>query len=217
MKAGAKPIILDNWLAPGILGAVAATWPAANWPHWHRYDDANASKLASKDAHRLPDAARLAIADMARLDIAALTGIPDAFVDLDLHGAGLHLIPSGGHLGLHLDGAVHPLTGWKREANAVLFIDAWKPEWGGNLEFFESRDSTRATTTVEPRLNRLVLFATGEENWHRVAKVTGPNPRRTISLFWWSAAESESRRDRAEFVDREFHRQPVEERGTSPT
>jgi Rps23 Pro-64 3,4-dihydroxylase Tpa1-like proline 4-hydroxylase len=196
--------IIENFCAPALLSAVAATWPRDDWPHWHRYDDKDAVKLGSKDAHRLPDAARLVLAEMARIRIPA--GLPEAFPDLDLHGAGLHAILPGGHLGLHLDGAVHPLTGWRRELNAVLFVDDWEPHWGGELEFWQSQTSG-AATVIHPVRNSLVLFATGADAWHRVAQVTGPNPRRTLSMFWWSNLPTDCRRTRAEFhaiEDRQF-------------
>ncbi len=190
--------VIENFAPPGLLRAVGATWPRDDWPHWHRYDDANAVKLGSKDAHRLPDAARQVLALLSQLDVSAFAS--EAFPDLDLHGAGLHAVLPGGHLGLHLDGAVHPLTGWRREVNAVLFVDDWRPEWGGALEFWDRPDGA-AIETIVPLRNRLVLFATGDAAWHRVAPVAGPLPRRTLSLFWWSLGVGDSDRLRAEFTD----------------
>jgi hypothetical protein len=190
--------VIENFAPAGLLRAVAATWPRDDWPHWHKYDDGNAVKLGSKDAHRLPDAARQLLALIALVDVGQFAG--EAFPDLDLHGAGLHAILPGGHLGLHLDGAVHPLTGWRREVNAVLFVDRWPTDDGGELEFWESQTSG-ATAVIQPAWNRLVLFSTGGEAWHRVARVTGTQPRRTLSLFWWSLAAADSSRDRAEFSE----------------
>ena len=190
-------VVVDDFASESLLRAVSATWPRDDWPHWHRYQDEHSSKLASRDAHRLPDAARLMISDMARIDVRQFGG--DAFPDLDLHGARLHSILPGGHLGLHLNGAVHPLTGWRREVNAVLFVEDWQTEWGGALEFWSSPDSG-PHSRVEPQRNRLVLFATGEQAWHRVCPVTGPRQRRTLSLFWWSLTPTDAERDRARFV-----------------
>jgi len=189
--------VIENFAPPALLNSVAATWPRDDWPHWHRYHDQHSVKLASKDAHRLPDAARLVVGWMAGMN---LHGLCDrkCFPDLDLHGAGLHAILPGGHLARHLDGATHPLTGWRRELNAVLFVDDWDPAWGGDLQF--SDEHARWTEAIEPRFNRLVLFTTGEKAFHEVKPVTGPQPRRTLSLFWWSHATPESKRDRAEFV-----------------
>lgn len=187
--------IIENFAPPALLRAVAATWPREDWPHWHRYQDSNSIKWASKDAHRLPDAARLVIAAMAQIDVSKFAPGVDVFPDLDLHGAGLNMIPPGGHLGLHLDGAVHPLTGWRRELNAVLFVD---DVGGGALEFWNAPDGV-IQAKIYPVRNRLVLFTTDSNSWHRVQVVPGPLPRRTISLFWWSTRPCESDRDHAEF------------------
>lgn len=189
--------VIDNFAPPGLLRAVAATWPREDWPHWHKYDDHNAVKLGSKDAHRLPDPAKMILNRMAGIDVSQFSR--EAFPDMDLHGAGMHSILPGGYLGLHLDGAVHPLAGWRREVNAVLFVDAWQPEWGGELEFWSS-ETSGAQSVIQPEFNRLVLFSTGGEAWHRVAAVNGARPRRTLSLFWWSLGSSRSNRDRAEFA-----------------
>lgn len=198
----------DNLIPPTLLRAVAATWPRDDWPHWHRYHDADADKFASKDSHRLPDAAKLVIAEMAKLRIDdLLPGCNDCFPDLDLHGAGLHMSLPGGYLGLHLDGATHPLTSWNRVANAVLFVDDWLPDWGGALQMVEDG---AVTEQILPSRGRVALFATAGDAWHQVSQVTGPQRRRTISLFWWSEAPATSERDRAEFCKRPEDQKAVE-------
>ncbi|HEY3968478.1 MAG TPA: 2OG-Fe(II) oxygenase [Planctomycetaceae bacterium] len=189
--------VIENFAPPALLRAVGATWPHDDWAHWHKYNDENSVKLASKDAHRVPDAARLVLASMANVDVSRLA--PESFPDLDLHGAGLHSIFAGGHLALHLDGAVHPLTGWRRECNAVLFVDDWQPAWGGELEFWTDPASGPFERII-PAFNKLVLFSTSDSAWHRVAKVAGDKPRRTLSLFWWSQGTASSTRDRAAFI-----------------
>jgi len=188
---------LDNVIPAELLRAVAATWPRDDWSHWHRYRDQTADKFATKDADRLPPAAKLVIAELAKLPVRDLLCVGDCFPDLDLHGAGLHMSKPGGFLACHLDGATHPLTGWSRVANAVLFVDDWQPEWGGALQMVA--DGQVASECV-PQRGRIAMFATGDTAWHQVSQVTGPKPRRTISLFWWSEVPAESTRSRAEFV-----------------
>ncbi len=190
-------IVLDNIFPPSLLRAVAANWPADDWAYWHRYCDENTDKYGSRDAARLPDAAKLVINELAKLNVSVLGDCDDAFPDLDLHGAGLHAIVSGGHLGLHLDGEVHPLKGWVRRANAILFVDDWEPHWGGRFELCDG--TGKLLSFAEPKRGRLMLFSTSAQAWHRVSKVTGPIKRRTVSLFWWAEGFVESRRMRAEF------------------
>ncbi|REJ97813.1 MAG: 2OG-Fe(II) oxygenase [Planctomycetota bacterium] len=200
MESGSHPVVIEDWAPAGLLRAVDAEWPSLDWRYWHKYAEETAVKYGSMDASRLPGSARLLMSRMAEIDLASLGIDVTAFPDLELHGAGLHCIPPGGHLGTHLDGAVHPLTGWHREVNAILFVGQWQPEWGGDLCFFEDGGEAPASLRVSPRFNRLVLFRTGDSMWHGVEKVTGPNQRRTLSMFWWSAARMEATRDRAKFL-----------------
>jgi hypothetical protein len=190
---------IDDIISPELLLAVAATWPRDDWPHWHRYRDQTADKFATKDADRIPPAAKLVIGELAKLPIRELLDVGPCFPDLDLHGAGLHMSQPGGYLGCHLDGATHPITGWSRVANAILFVDDWQPEWGGALQMV---DGGQVVEECHPHRGRLAAFATSDTAWHQVSRVAGPVPRRTISLFWWSLSPAESTRDRAEFQDR---------------
>jgi len=178
--------VLNDWAPIGLVNAALAEWPAPDWRHWHSYYDANAVKRASKDASRIPRAASLLIERMAEIEMG------ESFPDLELHGAGLHEIPDGGHLAKHLDGAKHPQAGWARAANAVLFLnDDFR---GGELVFHASGQF------VEPKKNRLVIFQTSDEEWHSVNQVSGGS-RKTLSLFWWTLGPVESDRTCAEFSE----------------
>ncbi len=163
--------IIDDFAAPGLVAAIGANWPAAESGHWHAYGEWN--KLATKDVHTLPHAARLLLEKMAMIDV------PGAFPDLDhLHGSGLHQIGAGGSLGLHLDSERHPLLPWKREASAVLYLDDCD---GGEFQICSERGET--LQSIECKRNRLVMFRTAS-TWHRVAPVR--SIRRSVCLFFWS-------------------------------
>ena len=160
-------MFIEAWNLP-LVEACRATWPNAHWPHWHKYADQNSIKYATKDPDRLNPAAKMLIQRMADLPVEA-----GWFPDLDLHGAGMHWIPEGGHLERHLDGQVHPLNGWYRKANAILFLDHCE---GGEL-------CVEGLEPIHPQPGKLVMFAA--DQWHEVRKVVSGN-RRSLSLFWWS-------------------------------
>jgi hypothetical protein len=162
-------IVTDGFYLP-LCRAAAATWPAPDWPHWHLYQTADSHKRATKDPDRLTPACRRLLQEMA-----VLTCPDGTFPDLDLHGAGMHWLQEGGYLARHRDGEVHPLTGWYRRWNAILFVSECE---GGELV-------VDGQEPLQPRVGRLVTF--DSQIPHEVRPVTG-GKRKSLSLFWWSLA-----------------------------
>lgn len=163
--------VIENFANPALVRALSATWLPPDSPWWLVYGN---GKRATKDPSRLPVAANLLLHKMAT--VAYDDGL---FPDLEyLHGAGLHEIPAGGSLGLHLDSERHPVLPWRREASAVLYLDDCD---GGELELCD--ETGHVTERIESRSNRLVLFATPGQ-WHRVAECR--SRRRSLCLFFWA-------------------------------
>lgn len=160
--------VIDDFY-PALCRSAAATWPEQVWPHWYMYNDDHAVKFATKDPGRLTHPCRL----LCDLLAAECECPPDAFVDFDLHGAGMQWLPSGGYLRRHQDSARHPLLGWYRAWNAVLFLS----ECAGGELVIDGCD------TVAPAVGRLVMFAPTIP--HQVLPVTSGD-RKTLCLFWWS-------------------------------
>jgi hypothetical protein len=190
-------LVRHNAVPRSLLNAARVEWPAATWPGWVAYADQYAIKRATRGRDGLPRACELLLDHMAAIDVAEITGEPSAFPDLTLYGAGLHEIPTDGHLALHLDARQHPVTGWSRVASAVVFVDDFSDTWGGELVLGDPSGDCRRIT---PTAGTLVVMGTaGDETWHAVGKVTGPLPRRTLAMFWWSTSRVESDRKRASF------------------
>ncbi len=176
-------VIIDDFAPLELVRSLCATWLPLNSGYWHSYDN---GKLATKDADRLPRAAHLLLAKMAEIPVTQLLAIPGAFPDLEyLHGAGLHHMPCGGSLGLHLDSERHPLLPWRREASVVLYLDDVD---GGELELCSDSHGT-VTERIEIKANRLVMFTTPGQ-WHRVAQCH--SVRRSLCVFFWSTREGGS-------------------------
>lgn len=159
---------IKNCYPQGLIKSALATWPDERWSGWHRYTGEKGDKYASKDALRLPTACQLLIHKMAELSVDG-----ECFPDLDLHGAGMHWIKEGGRLPLHRDATTHPLTGWTRKLNAILFLESCE---GGELVFADTGD------IIKPEQGLVVMFPV--DSPHEVARVRKGN-RRTLSLFWW--------------------------------
>lgn len=181
--------VYDNAIDHAVAFAAIATWPAKDDRRWHRYQTPHQNKYATRDANGMTPAAT----ECVRQIIEAVEVPLWCFPDYDLHGAGMHVIPPGGWLSKHLDSDHHPITGWARRYSAVLCVNPhWDMKWGGAFELGDK--------TVYPSFNRLVIFETTDDAWHEVTKVTGPSPRCTISVFFWSADDGKRNRPQAEFA-----------------
>lgn len=117
--------------------------------------------------------------------------------DETLYGAGLHVIPPGGWLDLHVDAQSHPVTGHRRTANLILFLDSWKPDWGGALEFWDATVSRREVE-IFPAAGRLVAFESAGAV-HGIPSPISPfaNWRRSLAVFWYNP---EPEHKRAKFL-----------------
>ncbi len=192
-----RHLVIDNWAEPELVRAAEVEWPDTNWPFWHRYE---CGKLATKDPLRFPPACAELIRRMLCLRIGELMGLDDTFADWNCHGAGLHTSPPEASLSVHLDSDHHPLTGWQRACNAILFVNSqWELDWGGAFELW-SADGRECLKRISPRFNRLVLFEPSDISFHAVARNTGREPRKTLATFYWKKSSQRGLRPRADFV-----------------
>jgi Rps23 Pro-64 3,4-dihydroxylase Tpa1-like proline 4-hydroxylase len=169
--------ILDG-INPSVLRAVWATWPGTDWRGWHHYSGPDSEKWGTRGPHVTP-AASEAIRQM--IDRIGDYVEHQAFPDLELHGAGMHMIRSGGYLRPHLDSSIMEATGWRREYSCVLCVNPeWQDDWGGEFVLHETGESHF------PKFNHLMMFETTETALHEVKQVNAPVPRCTLSVFFWS-------------------------------
>lgn len=199
-----RHVVLDNLFPVADLAAALASWPAPTWPGWVRYHGARGEKRASDLAEPIPPACGLLLCRLATMDLPALLGITGSTPDLSLWGAGLHELPPGGSLPRHRDAEQQPRLGCERVVSAVLFLQDWAFEWGGRLmmdgdEFGQCSAGWSRGQAITPAAGRVVVMdCRGEDSWHSVEPVTGPEPRRTLALFWYLATPGGERKQ-AEF------------------
>ena len=95
-----------------------------------------------------------------------LTGIEDVIPDNTFTGGGLHKINTGGHLAVHADYNIHPVTKLHRRINLLVYLNKdWDLAWGGNLELWE-KDMSKRTHSIEPVFNRAVIFNITDDAFH---------------------------------------------------
>lgn len=197
--------VLDDVFPPGLVAAAAAAWPGDEAP-WVCYATPDQRKrtlgcrrhgdLVRSDWPDIPPPCRDLLARLLALDVGNWLGLPGVLVpDSLLWGAGLHEMRAGDFLARHLDADRHFLTGMERRANAILFLGAWEPAWGGALEI-------AGAPPVVPAPGRVVAFETTDDSWHGVTPLACPPEARRLSLacYWFGEARGAGKRPRAQFV-----------------
>lgn len=188
--------VIDEFAPRSLVNAALVEWPSETWQHWHRYADNHATKFATKDVDRLPRACRMIFDRICELDVQRVTSLEGLFPDTNAYGAGMHWLPKGGRLGIHLDAATHPLTGWSRRLSASLYLT---DETSGDLVLCDA--SGTEAERVEPQPGRLVLFETDATAFHGVPDViTAESGRKSIAAFFWSLTQPLNSRTAAEFI-----------------
>ena len=193
----AKPfphIVLDNFVPIEVLREVNREFPGHEKG---RFDDAY-SQL--KTGYALDKIRSPYIHDfLAALNSAAMlnfleqmTGIKGLVADQRFTGGGLHETRRGGHLSIHADFNLHPITRLRRRLNLILFLnEEWDDAWGGKLELWDKR-MTRCEKSVAPVMGRAIIFNTDSDSYHG-----HPDPletpedvtRRSIALYYYTAPD----------------------------
>ena len=119
-------------------------------------------------------------------DLEKLSGIPGLMRDPYMEGSGLHYIPEGGYLKMHVDFNWHPQIQKVRRINFLVYLnDDWTEEDGGEVELWEPNMS-KCGVKVGPVFNRTVIFNTTDHSYHG-----HPDPsksdRKSVALYYYTS------------------------------
>ena len=151
--------------------------------------------------------------------------VPDLQYDPHFAGAGLHMHPRSGLLGMHIDYDQHPFSADRfRRVIVILYAnEEWKDEWNGDTQLYTSREiadpkvtgnyttiGDKCITRSYPQANKALAFVTNENTWHGVPeKIACPEGTYRRSLAFYYIAPTPPRekpvdgwRNRAIFVRR---------------
>lgn len=173
--------VIDNYLDAETVAQINREWPLRSWV----IENSKGSKKWSKC--RLPPTAKQVAKSVDVGMVEAATGIRGLFPDPKLFGGGLHCIPSGGYLKMHVDFNYHP-KGWKRRVNVLIYLnEEWKEEWGGHLQL-----GLENPKRIAPLGGRCVIFETNDQSWHGhpepLACPIGTQ-RRSLALYFYTKEE----------------------------
>jgi len=169
--------VIDDFLSPGIVAAINAQWPVK----WNSKTGKTSIKMHTS---QLPSVAADVVAAIDVGLVEAVTGIAGLITDPDLFGAGLHCIPPGGYLKMHIDFNRHP-KGWHRRVNMLIYLnERWEDVWGGHLQL-----GLDDPVLIAPIGGRCVIFETNDDSWHgHPAPLACPADvqRRSLALYFYT-------------------------------
>lgn len=165
--------VLDGLFGDAVARALAGAFPGPLDARWKTVDYPEQKRLGHLQRHGfadVPPVLRHALNELngqAFLDfLEALTGVEGLIGDPHFKGAGLHLTPPGGFLEVHADFDRDGRRALQRVLTAVFFLTTdWDAAWGGEFELW-SADAKTCVTRIAPKLDRLVVMAHGDTNWH---------------------------------------------------
>jgi Rps23 Pro-64 3,4-dihydroxylase Tpa1-like proline 4-hydroxylase len=121
---------------------------------------------------------------IARLE--RLTGLEGLTFD-DL-GGGLHYIPLGGFLDVHVDFNRHD-DGRYRRVNVLVYLNHTDPS--GALELWATKDSG-PSVSIYTAPNRTVVFLTSDTSWHgHPSPLAGTGPRCSLAAYYYTSTPPE--------------------------
>jgi len=171
--------VIDDYLSAETVSKINGEWPIHG--KWDREDGKGSKKWSrprlAKTAREVANAIDIGLIERA-------TGISELFADPGLFGAGLHCIPRGGFLKMHVDFNQHP-KGWHRRVNVLIYLnEAWQDEWGGHLQL-----GLENAKLIAPIGGRCVIFETNDESWHGHPEplMCPPNiQRRSLAIYYYT-------------------------------
>jgi hypothetical protein len=199
--AQARPfrhVQIEGFFAPEYLERLRAEFPAFD-PRYARNEEGTVGNKAVVERIRGigPAYAQLdsLIQSKPFLDLVSkITGIPDLLYDAWYFGGGTHENRHGQDLDPHVDFNRHPITGWHRRLNLIVYLNPeWEEAWGGCLDLHrDPAADDDEVVRIAPLDNRCVIFETNEISWHGFERIDLPESkrelsRRSIALYFYTA------------------------------
>jgi Rps23 Pro-64 3,4-dihydroxylase Tpa1-like proline 4-hydroxylase len=192
-----RHVVIDDFFAPGFAQRLLADFPPFDTQRARNEAGEIGGKAVVEQIRALgPTYAALDALIQGRefLElIARITGIADLLYDPHYFGGGTHENRHGQELDPHVDFNRHPVEGWHRRLNLIVYLNPlWETSWGGSLELHsDPRAADDRVTLIAPLFNRCVIFETNEVSWHGFSRIALPPAhanlsRKSIALYFYT-------------------------------
>ncbi|GAB2198716.1 2OG-Fe(II) oxygenase [Sessilibacter sp. MAH4] len=189
--------VYDNVFSPELLDAVIEEFEEGE-KQWRQFESKYEKKLQMNQDEFMQPITRAFIHNLNSEPflrfLEKLTGIEGLIPDPYLVGAGLHKIPPGGKLGVHVDFNKHSHMDVVRRINVLIYLNKnWKEEYGGYFELWDEKKSG-CQKKILPVFNRMAIFSTTATSFHgHPEPLTCPEDRCRISLalYYYTSARGE--------------------------
>jgi hypothetical protein len=171
--------IVDGFWPDRLLEDVVGEFPAPHDERWQRFANQHEGKLGCTRVGSVTRFLFEGIGDMAGL-LSRTFQIPDLV--METVGGGYHLIPPGGHLGVHTDFNRSPSSGLYRRLNLLVYLNRDWTDLGGCLELWPD---VGEPIVVAPEWNRTVIFETSDRSWHGHPK-PAKRWRKSVAAYFFS-------------------------------
>ncbi len=192
-----RHVVIDDFLAPALAASLLDAFPPFERGNARNEAGAIGGKATVERPPELgPPYAALdqLVRSAPFLDfLSRVTGIPDLLYDPFYFGGGTHENRHGQDLDPHVDFNRHPVEGWHRRLNLIVYLNReWQDRWGGSLDLHsDPRSPDDRVRRVTPLYNRCVIFETTEWSWHGFSRISLPTgreglSRKSIALYFYT-------------------------------
>lgn len=187
--------VYDDVFDPELLDKVIEEFKIGE-KQWHSFESKYEKKLQMNRDINLQPVTRALIHNLNSEPflefLQKLTGIEGLIPDPYLAGGGLHKIPRGGKLGIHVDFNEHTTMHVYRRLNVLVYLNKnWEEEWGGHFEMWDEKRQG-AVKKILPLFNRMAIFSTTNTSFHgHPEPLNCPEDRERISLalYYYTAKD----------------------------
>lgn len=180
-------VVFDNLWSSELIEGVCKEIPAVSERDYLHHDDEHQERFCLRSAAQLGEHGRALVAILQSASflylLSEITGIWGLLPDPYLQGSGYHVAPRGSKFDVHLDRKTDYVFGLRRRLALITYLNPdWKPEYGGQLELWNS-SGTRREQSFDPIFNRTVVFAVDDGCYHGNPSVVACPPGRSRNSF----------------------------------